>query len=102
MGKLGRKAALKLSSPNPAIFPVGLNDLFYRNTPMLASGIKGMRTKLRFGSELPGPLLYGGALDAPSACSAVRRRRFARSPCMGLIKVFRVVQELFLGLKSLD
>ena len=69
---------------------------------MLASGIKGMRTKLRFGSELPSPLLCGGAW-----MPLLREARCAAADSLevhvwGLIKVLQVVQELFLGLKSLD
>jgi hypothetical protein len=39
--------------------------LFYRNTPMLASGIKGMRIQLRFGSELPGSVFMRRRLGCP-------------------------------------
>jgi hypothetical protein len=39
--------------------------LFYRNTPMLASGIKGKRIQLRFGSELPGSIFMRRRLGCP-------------------------------------
>jgi len=34
----------------PSLQLIPLGHLFYHNTPMLASGIKGMRVRLRFGS----------------------------------------------------
>jgi hypothetical protein len=37
-----------------------------------------MQTCLAFGSGNRIPFSCGGALDAPSACSGVRRRRFTR------------------------
>ncbi|MGB7544511.1 MAG: hypothetical protein WBL92_02805 [Methanothrix sp.] len=40
-------------------------DLFLKNTPMLASGIKGMRIQLRFGSELPGSIFMRRRLGCP-------------------------------------
>ena len=39
---------------------------FYRNTPMLASGIKGMRIQLRFGSELLGSSFMRRRLECPA------------------------------------
>jgi hypothetical protein len=39
--------------------------LFYRNTPMLESGIKGMRIQLGFGSELPGSAFMRRRLGCP-------------------------------------
>jgi len=44
---------------------------------MLASGIKGMRIQLSFGSDYLVPLSCGGASDAPQLAARVRRRRFA-------------------------
>jgi hypothetical protein len=43
---------------------------FYRSTPMLASGIKGMRIQLRFGSAYPGSTFMRRRLGCPTACCA--------------------------------
>ena len=58
---------------------------------MLASGIKGMRIQLSLDQNYLVPLSCGGALDAPSACSGVLRRRFTlRHDLSGIPKGFQV------------
>jgi hypothetical protein len=59
---LSRPIRLCHTSPNKKII---IKILFYLNTPMLASGIKGMRIQLRFGSELPGSAFMRRRLGCP-------------------------------------
>jgi hypothetical protein len=49
---------------------------FYRNTPMLASGIKGICIHLRMYQLDLNPFSCGSALDAPQLAARVRCRRF--------------------------
>jgi hypothetical protein len=48
---------------------------FYHNTPMLASGIKGMLIQLRKGSDLFSTIFMRRRCSCPAACGGVRRRR---------------------------
>jgi hypothetical protein len=52
-----------------------MNFILKRNTPQLAAtGIKGMRIQLRFGSAQRGSIFMRRGLACPDACIGVRRR----------------------------